>query len=85
MGGDIGEWGKVFRNNSKGHMDKTKGRVEAGKGGGFDGFGVEGWGENADNCNRTTIKYFLKNRGTFTQWDTCLLYTSDAADEDCLV
>ena len=44
--------------------------MEAGKGGGFDGFGVEGWGENADNCNRTTIKYFLKNGGTFTQWDT---------------
>ena len=21
------------------------------------GSGVEGWGENADNCNRTTIKY----------------------------
>ena len=28
----------VFRNNYKGHMDKTKGGVEEGEGGGF------GWG-----------------------------------------
>ena len=32
-------------------MDKTKGEVEAGEGGGFGWVGVEGWGENADNCN----------------------------------
>ena len=30
--------------------------MEAGEGGGFGWGGVEGWGENADNCNRTTIK-----------------------------
>ena len=27
-----------------------------GEGGGFSGGGVEGWGENADNCNSITIK-----------------------------
>ena len=43
--------GRVFRNYCKGHMDKTRGRVEAREGGGF------GWnegrvvGENADNYN----------------------------------
>ena len=30
--------GRVFRNYYKGHMDKTKGRVETREGGGF------GWG-----------------------------------------
>ena len=30
---------------------KPKGRVEAREGGGFGCGGVEGWGENADNCN----------------------------------
>ena len=30
---------------------KPRGRVEAGEGGGFGWGGVEGWGENADNCN----------------------------------
>ena len=34
----------------KGHMDKTKGEG-GGRGGGFGWGGVEGWGENADNCN----------------------------------
>ena len=29
---------------------KSRGRVEAGEGRGFDWGGVEGWGENADNC-----------------------------------
>ena len=33
---------RVFRNNYKGYMDKTKGRVEAREGGGF--AGVEGSG-----------------------------------------
>ena len=42
---------RVFRNYYKGHMDKTKGEVEAGEGGGFGWGGVEEWGENADNCN----------------------------------
>ena len=36
-----------YRNYYKGHMDKING---AG-GGGFGWGGVEGWGENADNCN----------------------------------
>ena len=35
----------------KEHMEKTKGEVEAGEGCGFAWDGVEGWGENADNCN----------------------------------
>ena len=30
--------GRIFRNNYKGHMDKTKGGVESGEGGG------DGWG-----------------------------------------
>ena len=38
---------------------KSKGRVEMGEGGGFGWGGVEGWGENADNCNGITIN-FLK-------------------------
>ena len=53
-GRDSGE--KVFRNYYKGHMDKPRGRVEAGEGGGFGWGGVERWGENADNCNWTAIK-----------------------------
>ena len=35
-------------------------RMEVGEGGGFGWGGVEGWGENADNCNWMTIK-ILKN------------------------
>ena len=35
----------VYRSYYKGHMDKIKG-----EGGGFVWGGVEGWGENADNC-----------------------------------
>ena len=30
---------------------KSRGKVEVGEGGGFGWGGVEGWGENADNCN----------------------------------
>ena len=30
---------------------KARGRVEVGKGDGIGWCGVEGWGENADNCN----------------------------------
>ena len=41
----------VFRNYYKGHMDKTKGEGRGREGGGFGWGGVEGWGENADNCN----------------------------------
>ena len=34
---------------------KPRGMVEAKEGGGFDLGGGEWWGENADNCNWTTI------------------------------
>ena len=40
-----------YRNYYKGHMDKTKGEVGGGEGGGFTWGGVEGWGEKAYNCN----------------------------------
>ena len=39
----------VYRNYYKGHKDKIK--VEVGEGGGTGWGGVEGRGENADNCN----------------------------------
>ena len=35
----------------EGHNDKIKGGVEVGEGGGTGWGGVEGWGENVDNCN----------------------------------
>ena len=41
----------VFRNYYKGHMDKTKGELGGRGGGGFGWGGVEGWGENTNNCN----------------------------------
>ena len=48
MGGDNGgKGGRVFRNNYKGHMDKTKGE----DGGGEGRWVWLEWGENADNCN----------------------------------
>ena len=40
-----------YRNYYKGHMEKSRGRVEVGEGGGIVCGGVDGWGENADNCN----------------------------------
>ena len=40
-----------YRNYYKGHMDKSRGRLEVGEGGGFSWGGVEGWGEKAHNCN----------------------------------
>ena len=43
--------GGDYRNYYKGHMDKIKGEVGGGEGGGFGWGGVEGWGENADNSN----------------------------------
>ena len=39
-----------YRNYYKGHLDKIMGEVECGGGRGFRWGGVEGWGENADNC-----------------------------------
>ena len=45
-----GKRGRVFRNNYKGHRDKTKGWVESGEGGG-DGWGQgAAVGKKADNC-----------------------------------
>ena len=41
----------VYRSYYKGHWTKSRGRVEVGEGGGFGWGGVEGWRENADNCN----------------------------------
>ena len=41
----------VYRHYYKGHTDKIKGEGGGGEGGGFGWGRVEGWGENADNCN----------------------------------
>ena len=40
-----------YRNYYKGHMDKIKGEGGGGGGRGVSRGRVEGWGENADNCN----------------------------------
>ena len=39
---------KIYREDT---WTKPRGRMEAGEGGGFGWGEVEGWGENADNCN----------------------------------
>ena len=50
VGGERG--GKVQRISSINDRWKIdRGRVEVGKGGGTAWGGVEGWGENAENCN----------------------------------
>ena len=41
----------VLGSTIKDRMTKSRGRVEVGEGGGTGWGGVEGWGENADNCN----------------------------------
>ena len=41
----------IYRSHYKGHKDKIKGEGRGGGGGGTGWGGVEGWGENADNCN----------------------------------
>ena len=47
-----GQWGEGFSGTIiKYTWTKPRGRVEAGEGGGFGWGGVEGWGENAYNCN----------------------------------
>ena len=52
MGRDNGgKEGRVFRNNCKGHMDKTKGGGMESREGGNGWGGGEWWGLNADNCN----------------------------------
>ena len=40
-----------YRNYYKGHMDQIEGEGGGGEGGGTGWGGVEGWEENADNCN----------------------------------
>ena len=46
------QWGERFTGTIiKDTRTKSRGRVEAGEGGRFGWGGVEGWGENADNCN----------------------------------
>ena len=47
-----GQWGEGFTGATiKDTWTKSRGRVKVGEGGGFGWGGVEGWGENADNCN----------------------------------
>ena len=47
-----GEWGEGFTGTTiTDTWIKPRGRVEAGEGGGLSWGGVEGWGENANNCN----------------------------------
>ena len=41
----------VYRSYYKGHKDKIKGEGGGGEGGGTGWSGVEGRGENAENCN----------------------------------
>ena len=52
----------VYRNYYKGHMDKIKGEGGGRMGCGFGRCGVKGWGENADNCNRITIKILKRQK-----------------------
>ena len=40
-----------YRNYYEGHMDQIKGEGRGGGGRGFGWGGVEGWGEQAHNCN----------------------------------
>ena len=47
-----GQWGEGFTGiTTKDTRTKSRGRVEAGEGGGVGWGEVEGWRENADNCN----------------------------------
>ena len=47
-----GRWGEGFTGTSIKHTwTKSREGVEAGEGGGFGWGEVEGWGDNADNCN----------------------------------
>ena len=52
MGVGRGQWGKEFSGTTmKDTWTKSRGRVKVGERGGFSCGGVEGWGENTDNCN----------------------------------
>ena len=52
----------VYRNYYKGHMDKIKGRVEVGEGGGFSWDGVEGWGEKCRQLYLNNNKIIKKKK-----------------------
>ena len=41
----------LIKNIPLGTWTKPRGRAKVGEGGGFGWGGVEGWGENADDCN----------------------------------
>ena len=57
-----GQWEEGITGTTiKDTWTKPRGRVEVGAGGGFTWGGVEGWGENAYNCNSIRIK-ILKNK-----------------------
>ena len=57
MGGGRGQLGEGFSGTTiKDIRTKPRERVETREGGGFGWAGGEWWGENADNCNWTTIK-----------------------------
>ena len=43
--------GSIGATTIKDTRTKSRGRVEGGEGSGTGWGGVEGWGENADNCN----------------------------------
>ena len=46
------QWGEEFTGTTiKDTRTKSRGKVGTREGGGFGWGGVEGWGENADNCN----------------------------------
>ena len=48
----MGQWGEGFSGTTiKDTWTKRRGRVEVREGGGFDWGGLEGWKENAENCN----------------------------------
>ena len=54
-----GKQGKDFRNNYKGHMDKTKRQWNQWQEVGIAGVGA--WsGKNGDNCTSTTINKYKK-------------------------
>ena len=47
-----GQWGEGFTGTTvEDTWTKPRERVEVGERGGLSWGGVEGWGENADNCN----------------------------------
>ena len=63
MGVGRGQWGEgCIGNTIKDTRTKSRGRVKVGEGGVSGCGGVEGRGENADNCNRIKINKKNKNK-----------------------